>query len=64
MIINIECETTEYACVPDDTNVITNFNINDKSLVISFLDKNNNVLTQSEIGLSDARKLAQIILNA
>jgi hypothetical protein len=63
MEIEIICDTTQYAVFPNKKIEKTLFSINEKSLVISFCDKNEKVLTQSEIEISDARKLAKLILN-
>lgn len=63
MYIVITCDTTEFAVYPNKKYEKTVFSINDKSLVISFCDKKEKILTQSEIEISDAKKLAKLILN-
>jgi predicted transcriptional regulator len=63
MDIVITCETTEFAVFPNQKNIKTLFSINERSLVISFCDKKEKVLDQSEISIEDARKLAKLILN-
>lgn len=61
MEIELICETTEYAVVPDKKNEKTVFYIHENCLVISFCDKNEEVITQSEISIEDARKLAKVL---
>jgi hypothetical protein len=61
MEIELICETTEYAVYPDKKNEKISFYIHENCLVISFCDKDENVLTQSEISIEDARKLAQVL---
>ena len=63
MNIKIEFNTTEFRVYPDEKNQSTVFNIDHQSMVISFLDKDSKVLSQSEIELSDAKILAQQILS-
>lgn len=57
-----ECDVTEFAVYPDENYQKVVFCLNEKSLVISFMDDNDNVLTQSEIGIKDAYKLSKLIL--
>lgn len=61
MDIQLICDTTEYAVYPDKKIEKTVFYIHEKCLVISFCDKNEEVITQSEISVEDARKLAKIL---
>lgn len=63
MEVVITFDTTEFVIYPNKKYEKTVFSINDKSLVISFCDKKEKVLTQSEIKIKDARKLAKLILN-
>jgi hypothetical protein len=58
----IECGVTEYAVVsPKDYEKVT-FYLDDKCIVISFMDNRDNVLSQSEIEKEDAINLAKLIL--
>ena len=57
-----ECDVTEFAVIPDENYQKVVFCLNDKSLVISFMDDQDNVLTQSEIEIKDAYKLSKLIL--
>ena len=57
-----ECDVTEFTVYPDENYQKVVFCLNEKSLVISFMDDKNNVLTQSEIGIKDAYKLSKLIL--
>lgn len=61
MEIELICETTEYAVYPDKKIEKTSFFIHENCLVISFCDKNEEVITQSEISIEDAKKLAKIL---
>lgn len=54
-------EVTEYNVISDEIYEEVSFCLGEKCLVISFLDENDNVITQTEISLSDARKLAKLI---
>ena len=63
MNIELECETTEWAVISDKKIEKTVFNINGKSVVISFCDSNGKVIKQSEIDMYDAKTLSKIILN-
>ena len=64
MDIVVSCQVTEYAVIPNlKSNEINTFSINDKSLVISFCNDNEEVLALSEIQIEDAKKLAKIILS-
>lgn len=60
--IIFECEVTEYNIIPPKENTHNAFNISNSCLVISFCDSDDNVITQSEISIEDARKLAKLIL--
>ena len=61
MEIQLTCETTEYAVVPDKKIEKTVFYIHENCLVISFCDKYDEVITQSEISIEDARKLVRVL---
>ncbi|MCF8430266.1 MAG: hypothetical protein K9G64_09055 [Bacteroidia bacterium] len=64
MEIEIICDTTQFESQKiSDKNLFTTFIITPKALIISFCDENQNVYEQSEIEISDARKLAKLILN-
>lgn len=60
--VSVKCEVTEYASMPPKEHNEVVFSINEKSLVISFCDINDVVLTQSEIDRKDAIELAKLIL--
>ena len=57
-----ECDVTEFAIISDENYQKVVFCLNEKSLVISFMDDNDNLLTQSEIEIKDAYKLSKLIL--
>ena len=61
MEIELICETTEYAVYPDKKIEKTTFHVHENCMVISFCDKDENVITQSEISIEDAGKLAQVL---
>lgn len=61
MEIQLICDTTEFAVYPQKENEKTSFYIHENCLVISFLDKDENVITQSEIEINDAKKLGKIL---
>jgi ribosomal protein S1 len=63
MEIEIKFNTTEYAIYPDKKIEKTVFSINDKSVIINFCDNKDKIISQSEIELSDAKKLANILIN-
>ncbi len=60
--ISIECNVTEFSVYPNEEYEKVLFYLDNKSIVISFLDENDNVLTQSEIEKKDAINLANVIL--
>lgn len=60
--ITIECDVTEFTVIPDENYQKVVFCLNDKAVVISFMDNEDNMLTQSEIESEDAIKLAKLIL--
>ena len=63
MDVNIELttDTTEYYVMPNKENVKTVFCIQDKAMVISFCNFENTPISQSEISIEDAHKLAKYI---
>jgi hypothetical protein len=61
MDVIIECDTTEYTIVPNKEYRKTIFSITENSLVISFCTSEGVVITQSEIEIKDAIKLANIL---
>lgn len=63
MEIQLICDTTEYAVYPDKKIEKTIFYLHKECLVISFCDKDEKVITQSEISIDDARKVFKIISN-
>jgi hypothetical protein len=61
--ILFECDVTEFDIIPKIENQENCFAINDKSMVINFMDKHGeNILYQSEIERKDAIELAKLIL--
>ena len=62
MITELTCETTEYNVIPKIENEKTVFVIHENSLIISCLCKNDSVIDQTEISISDAISVARIIL--
>ena len=60
--ITIECDVTEFAVIPDENYQKVLFCLNDRAMVISFMDNEDNVLTQSEIENNDAVDVAKLIL--
>jgi len=61
-LILFECEVTEFDTLPIKINKTNSFSINQNCVVISFCDKDENVIAQSEISIEDAKKLAKLIL--
>lgn len=60
--ITIECNVTEHSVTPPIEYQKVVFYLNDKCIVISFMDDQDQVLTQSEIDKKDAIYLAKLIL--
>ena len=60
--VTIECGVTEYAIIPQIEYEKVTFYLDDKCIIISFMDYEDNVLTQSEIEKEDAIHLAKLIL--
>jgi hypothetical protein len=60
--ISIECNVTEFAVYPPEEYEKVLFYLDEKCVVISFMDDNDNVLTQTEIEKNDAINLANVIL--
>lgn len=63
MEIKIICDVTEYIALPKQINTKNIFSICDDCLVIDFCDEYENVLSQSEISIEDAKKIAKLLLN-
>ena len=61
-IITIECDVTEFAVIPDINYQKVAFCLTERAMVISFMDNEDRVLTQSEIENDDAVALAKLIL--
>ena len=61
MEIELICETTEYAVYYNKIIEKASFHIHENCLVISFCDKDQTVISQGEISIEDARKLAKIL---
>ena len=62
MITEMTCLTTEHNIIPKRDNEKTVFVIHENSLIISCLCKNDSVIDQTEISISDAISVARIIL--
>lgn len=60
--ITIECDVTEFAVIPDENYQKVAFCLTEKAMVISFIDDEDRILTQSEIENNDAVALAKLIL--
>lgn len=60
--ITIECNVTEHSVTPPIEYEKVVFCLNKECIVISFMDDEDNVLTQSEIDKKDAIDLATLIL--
>ena len=61
-MITLTFETTEFNCLPSSINQNTVFMIFDNALVIRTVDIDGKTLTQTEIEMKDAIKLAKTIL--
>ena len=62
MIIKITCNTTEHDSYPPAECEFTQFEINDKSVSIKTMDDTEVVLSETEISIEDAIKIATLIL--
>lgn len=61
--ILFECDVTEFDIVPKKENDEICFALNEKAMVINFMDtRNNAILMHSEIEKNDAIRLAKLIL--
>jgi hypothetical protein len=60
--ILFECDATEYEVIPPKENITNCFALNDQAVIINLLDKNEKVITQTEIDKADAIELARLIL--
>jgi hypothetical protein len=63
MNVQLECEVTEFNVMPDEENEKNIFYFHEKSLVISFANKDEEVISQSEISREDTIRLAKLILH-
>jgi len=62
MELKLTFPTTEFNSFPDEENEYTEFVITDKALSINAYNERNVMLLNTEIEISDAVKLANIIL--
>lgn len=60
--ILFECDATEFDIIPPKDNIENCFCLNEKSMIINLLDKNQKIITQTEIDKTDALQLARLIL--
>lgn len=60
--ILFECDATEFNIIPPKENIENCFALNDEAMIINLLDKNQKLITQTEIDKTDAMKLARLIL--
>lgn len=60
--VTMECNVTEYAIIPPIEYEKVAFCLNEKCIVISFMNDIDEVITQSEIEKEDAVNLAKLIL--
>lgn len=63
MKIQLECNTTEHHIVPRLENEFTVFYLQNKAMIINFVDEDENVFEQSEISKEDALRLARLIIH-
>jgi len=63
MNVQLECEVTEYHVMPDEDNEKNIFYFHENSLVINFANRDEEVISQSEISREDATRLARLILH-
>jgi len=62
MNILIECPVTEYNSIPPEKNTENVFSLNEKSMIISFMNDKEKIIMQSEISAEDALRLARMIV--
>jgi hypothetical protein len=62
MNIQIECDVTEYNTKPPEKNTENIFSLNEKSMIINFMNDKEKIIMQSEISSEDALKLARMIV--
>ena len=62
MNILIECPVTEYNTKPPEKNTQNVFSLNEKSMIINFMNDKEKIIMQSEISSEDALKLARMIV--
>ncbi len=60
--IIFECNVTEFDIIPNKENKENAFAINDKCLIINLMDRDNEIIIQTEIERKDAIQLAKLIL--
>lgn len=60
--ILFECDATEFNIITPKENIENCFALNDEAMIINLLDKNQKLITQTEIDKTDAMKLARLIL--
>lgn len=63
MNVQLECEVTEFNVYPNEDNEKDIFYFHNDSMVINFADRDEEVISQSEISREDAIKLAKLILH-
>jgi hypothetical protein len=63
MNVQIEFEVTEFNVYPNEDNEKNIFYFHGDSMVINFADKDEEVISQSEISREDAIRLARLILH-
>jgi len=59
--ILFECHVTEFHIIPPKENEENCFVLNEKAMIINFMDINEKILMQSEISRDDALQLAKLI---
>ena len=62
MNILIECDVTEYNTKPPEKNTENVFSLNEKSMIISFMNDKEKIIMQSEISAEDTLRLARMIV--
>ena len=62
LTLKLQCNTTEFDSFPPEECEFTQFEINERSMSVKALDANEVELSQTEISIEDAVKLAKLIL--
>ena len=62
LTLKLQCNTTEFDSFPLEECEFTQFEINERSMSVKALDANEVELSQTEISIEDAVKLAKLIL--